>query len=284
MSEVFKSFFKTVSGNEGSLCKYTTRLDTYGCGCEHNCSYCYAKSLLEFRNLWNPKNPKVADIKAIERKIKKIPEGQVIRLGGMTDCMQPAESRHKVTRDTIDLFNSHNGEYLIVTKSHLIAADEYISRLNPKLAHVQISVTCTDDAKALEYEKCSLPSKRLEAVKKLQDAGIDVALRLSPYMAEMIDPKVISSYGIKKCVVEFLRVNHWIEKWFGDKTDLTVYTEKHGNYRHLPLIVKIDLLEDLRNSLPDTVFTVCEDVPDHWEYWKHNVNPNPDDCCNLRHI
>lgn len=28
----FKSFYKTVGGNEGSLCHYPTRLDTYGCG------------------------------------------------------------------------------------------------------------------------------------------------------------------------------------------------------------------------------------------------------------
>lgn len=47
----FKSFYKTVGGGEGSKCYYPTRLDTYGCGCYHNCSYCYAKSLLEFRKL-----------------------------------------------------------------------------------------------------------------------------------------------------------------------------------------------------------------------------------------
>lgn len=59
----FKSFYKEVkTANEGSKCHYTTRLDTYGCGCQHDCSYCYAKSLLEFRNLWDFQNPKVADI------------------------------------------------------------------------------------------------------------------------------------------------------------------------------------------------------------------------------
>ena len=60
MSAEFKSFFKTVIGNEGSLCRCTTRLDTYGCGCEHDCAYCYAKSLLAFRDLWDAKEPKVA--------------------------------------------------------------------------------------------------------------------------------------------------------------------------------------------------------------------------------
>lgn len=28
--------------------------------------------------------------------------------------------------------------------------------------------------------------------------------------------------------------------------------------------------------------SVCEDVPEHWEYWKEHQNPNPDDCFNLR--
>jgi len=69
MSEVveFKSFFKTVEGNEGNKCNYPTRLDTYGKGCSHDCNYCYAKSLLDFRNFWNPENPAVADIEKINK-------------------------------------------------------------------------------------------------------------------------------------------------------------------------------------------------------------------------
>lgn len=42
----FNSPKKTVGGNEGNKCLHNTRLDTYGCGCAHDCSYCYAKSLL----------------------------------------------------------------------------------------------------------------------------------------------------------------------------------------------------------------------------------------------
>ena len=85
----FKSFFKTVKGNEGGKCHYPTRLDTYGCGCQHDCKYCYAKSLLDFRKLWNPHSPSVADPIKVERKIAQIAkqgEIKVIRLGGLTDC------------------------------------------------------------------------------------------------------------------------------------------------------------------------------------------------------
>lgn len=28
--------------------------------------------------------------------------------------------------------------------------------------------------------------------------------------------------------------------------------------------------------------TVCEDVTEHYEYWRDNFNPNRNDCCNLR--
>lgn len=282
MSAEFKSFFKTVTGNEGSLCHYTTRLDTYGCGCEHDCAYCYAKSLLAFRGLWDVKDPKVASLEAIKKKIKRIEPGSILRLGGMTDCLQPAERRQGVTKATIDLLNDACIGYLIVTKSHLIGTDEYLKRLNPKLAHIQITVTNTDDRAALIYERCSFSSKRLDAAAKLQDAGIDVAIRLSPFISEFIDPSVIEKSGVKKIVVEFLRINHWIEKWIGDLIDMTPYTLKRGGYRHLPLEEKICRLDALRVALPGCEFTVCEDVPEHWVYWRDNVNVNPEDCCNLR--
>ena len=87
----FKSVGKTVEGNEGDKCNYPTRLDTYGCGCQHDCSYCYAKSLLSFRGLSNPQSPSVADIKSIAREVKKLPRNKVVRIGGMTDCFQPIE-------------------------------------------------------------------------------------------------------------------------------------------------------------------------------------------------
>ena len=54
MPTEFKSFYKTVGGNEGNKCHYPTRLDTYGCGCSHDCAYCYAKSLLDFPMKGNP--------------------------------------------------------------------------------------------------------------------------------------------------------------------------------------------------------------------------------------
>ena len=79
----YKSFYKRAGGNKGSRCRYPVRLDTYGCGCAHDCGYCYAKSHLDFRGLWHPGDPSVADGGKIRKKLDKVPAGTVLRLGGI---------------------------------------------------------------------------------------------------------------------------------------------------------------------------------------------------------
>lgn len=83
---------------------------------------------MSFRKLWNPVEPSVADIKRIKRVIdKKIEPGEVIRLGGMTDCFQNCEDTYHITKETIKLLNEKRVHYLIVTKNaDLISRDDYI--------------------------------------------------------------------------------------------------------------------------------------------------------------
>ena len=269
---------KTVGGNEGNKCHYPTRLDTYGCGCTHDCKYCYAKSLLDFRNMWNPLNPSVADIEKIKRKIKKLPsDTPAIRLGGMTDCFQPIEKIHRVTYETIKALNKQKIPYLIVTKSAIVADDEYIEIMDKKLTHIQITVTTTDDERSKTYEKASLPSERIRAIEKLQALGFDVTLRLSPYIPEYVDLDILNNVKCDKILVEFLRVNSWIEKWFD--IDYSEYTVKQNSYKHLPLEKKKEYISKITGFKE---ISVCEDETEAYEYWKNNFNHNPKDCCNLR--
>ena len=278
MSKEFKSFFKTVGGNEGNKCHYPTRLDTYGCGCSHDCKYCYAKSLLDFRGLWNPQNPSIADIEKIKRKIAKLPKDiPAIRLGGMTDCFQPIEKNHRITYETIKALNENQIPYLIVTKSAMVADDEYIDILNKDLAHIQITITTTDDALSNTYEKASPPSQRIKAIEKLQNLGFDVSVRLSPYIPEYIDLNILNNIKCDKILIEFLRVNTWIKRWFN--IDYSEYTVKQSGYQHLPLEKKKEYISNIVNFKE---MTVCEDESEAYEYWKNNFNYNSNDCCNLR--
>lgn len=275
----FKSFYKTVGGGEGDRCNYPTRLDLYGCGCQHDCKYCYAKSLLDFRKLWNPQTPTVANIEKVKRKIIKIPNDTCVRLGGMTDCFQPLEKEVRNTYNTILELNKLKKHYLIVTKSHIVADSEYLEILDKDLAHIQISITTTDDELSRTYEKASLPSQRIQAVEKLASLGFDVQVRMSPFIPQYIDIDKINNIKCDKILVEFLRVNTWIKKWFD--IDYSDYTLKEGGYRHLPLENKIEYISKVTGFKE---ITVCEDVDEHYKYWQENLNANKNDCCNLRGI
>ena len=272
----YKSPFKIVEGNEGNKCNYPIRIDTYS-SCQHDCKYCYAKSLLDFRGMWDAKHPSVGDFSKIARAIKKIPSGQVVRLGGMTDCFQPIEAIHKITYKTIRLLNRRKIPQLIVTKSDMVA--DYMDILDKDLAHIQITVTPLDDKLCATYEKASPPSKRIQAIKKLQKAGYDVQLRLFPFIPEFVDMERLNNLGIDKILIEFLRVNTWIQKWFD--IDYTDYTVKQSGYQHLPLPKKIQYISMITGFKE---MTVCEDEDKAYQYWKYNFNHNKDDCCNLRGI
>ena len=243
----------------------------------HNC---YAKSLLDFRNLWDAEHPAVADIEKIRRKIAKLPKDTpAIRLGGMTDCFQPIEKHYRNTYYTIKALNEYKIPYLIVTKGAIVADPEYLEILDKDLAHIQVTVTTTDDDlyRKLNYEKASLPSERIKAIETLQANGFDVQLRLSPFIPQYVDYNVLNNVKCDKILVEFLRVNTWIKKWFD--IDYSDWTEKQSGYQHLPLEKKKELLKNITGFKE---ITVCEDFTEHYDYWKNNFNHNPDDCCNLR--
>lgn len=274
----FKSFFKDVDNRKfNTWCRWTKRLDTYGCGCAHDCKYCYAKSLLNFRGLWNATAPAVADLKKIEARIKKLPAGSIVRLGGMTDCFQPIEKQLRVTYETIKLLNKYGIGYLIVTKSHIIADDEYIAILDKNLAHIQITVTTTDDELCKRYENASPPSMRIAAIEKLHALGYDVSVRLSPFIPQFVDVDKINAIKCDKILIEFLKVNTWVRKWFD--IDYSEYSLKFGGYWHLQLERKIELVSLITGFQQ---VSVGEYVQEHYEYFRDNVNWNPMDCCNLR--
>ena len=135
----FKSPYKQLNRKVNTWCKYTKRLDTYGCGCQHDCKYCYAKGLLDFRGFWN--SPRTANLYKIKTKIRNLKTSDVVRMGSMTDCFQPIELKERVTHSTIKMLNAHKISYLIVTKSSIVSNDEYLKIYDPVLAHFQISIS-----------------------------------------------------------------------------------------------------------------------------------------------
>ena len=185
--EEFKSFYKRGDRKVNTWCRWNDRIDPYGRGCAHDCSYCYAKSLLDFRKLWNPAEPAVADKRKIRGLVSRLPKDKVIRIGGMTDPFQPIELKCRVTYALLEALKYYRIPYLIVTKSDLIASPEYVALLDRDLSHIQITITTLDDALARTYEHAPAPSRRVAAIERLQELGFDIQVRLSPFIPEYVD-------------------------------------------------------------------------------------------------
>lgn len=281
MKEKFeKSGYAVCKNADDPVCKHRKRLDTYGLGCQHSCPYCYAASIYRRHNMWRGTRPLVADIGEIEYTVKKcLKPGEIVRLGGMTDCFQPTEKHEQITYETIKLLNARRIHYIIVTKSNLIASDEYLSIIDPELAHIQISITTTDDVKASLYEIAADPSDRIAAVEKLSALGFDCTLRLSPFDPQLIDYSKVCNIQCPKLLTGFYFVNESMKRLF--PIDYSNYTYNDGtSYMHLPLEKKIEFIQPFIGHFDE--ISVCDDCVTHHNYWRDNFNPNPADCCNLR--
>ena len=190
----FKSFIGIPGGSETQKCFYPLKVDTYGRGCSSDCVYCYAKSTMAWRKMWDSYNPATSDFDDINKLFvdsfsgKK--KGKIadlirmkypVRLGGMTDCFALAEKKSKVSLKLLKLLKEYQYPYLILTKNNIIAEKEYMDALQPELAYIQFSITTPYDEQSRIYESgASSTSERLEAAKLLSNNGFTVAGRICP--------------------------------------------------------------------------------------------------------
>jgi DNA repair photolyase len=166
-------------------------------GCEFACKYCYARYTHEFMEMRDGAEfeqkiyvkQHTADL--LRRDLKKVKLGEVIALGTATDPYQPAERRYEVTRGILEEFARHRGfELGIVTKSNLVVRDLDLLRefaLNNALSiHVTITTLDVELARILE-PRAPRPDLRIDAVRQLSEAGIDVGVSSSPVLPGITD-------------------------------------------------------------------------------------------------
>jgi DNA repair photolyase len=166
-------------------------------GCEHGCIYCYARPAHAYMGLspgldFESKlffKPEAAAL--LERELSSpryVPE--VIHIGGNTDPHQPQERRLHVTRQVIEVLSRFNHPFSIITKSALILRDlDLIAPMAKRnLARVAISVTTLDRKLARSMEpRAATPEKRLDAIRRLSDAGVPTVVMFAPCIPGLND-------------------------------------------------------------------------------------------------
>ena len=167
-------------------------------GCEFGCRYCYARYTHEFMGLnrWEDFEEKIfvkrdaARILARELTPDRL-AGQSIALGTATDPYQPAERRYRVTRSLLEILAMARDLSLsITTKGDLITRDlDLLGRISARSSlQVNMTVTTLDRnlARVLEF-RAPRPDLRLQALRRLREAGITAGVTVSPILPDITD-------------------------------------------------------------------------------------------------
>jgi DNA repair photolyase len=166
-------------------------------GCEHGCVYCYARPSHAYLGL-SPgldfETRIFAKTNAAEllRKELAVPgyRCSAMALGANTDPYQPAEREFRITRSILELLAECQHPFTIVTKNALVERDlDLIAPMAAKeMARVYISVTNLDAELARKLEpRASAPYRRLEAIKRLVDAGVPCGVLVAPVIPFITD-------------------------------------------------------------------------------------------------
>jgi len=166
-------------------------------GCEFACKYCYARYTHEFMEMRDGVDfeqkiyvkQHAADL--LRQELRQVKPGQEIAIGTATDPYQPAERRYEVTRAILEELSRHEGlELGIVTKSNLVLRDVDVLRQVARRNRLSVSLTITtlkvDLARILE-PRAPRPDLRLEAMRQLNQAGINAGVICAPVLPGITD-------------------------------------------------------------------------------------------------
>jgi DNA repair photolyase len=188
-----------ITRNESPDISFDRSINPYR-GCEHGCIYCFARPTHAYMGLSagldfeaklfaKPDAPRL-----LERELAK-PDYKLrpIAIGTNTDPYQPIEKEWRIMRQILEVLKEANHPVMIVTKSAMVTRDiDVLAPMAEKgLARVGISVTTLDRKLARSMEpRASTPTKRLEALRAISEAGIPAGVLVAPIIPALNDHEI----------------------------------------------------------------------------------------------
>src|SRR6202789_2713455 len=175
-------------------------------GCEHGCIYCYARPTHEFLgfsaglDFESKIMVKQNAPELLRRELSSLKwRPQFIVMSGVTDCYQPVGRKLKLTRRCLEVLLEFRNPVAIITKNFLVTRDlDLLAGLaKHQCASVCLSVTTLDnDLRKVMEPRTSPPAARLNAIRKLSEAGVPVSVNVAPIIPGLTDhelPKILQA-------------------------------------------------------------------------------------------
>lgn len=231
-----------ISRNNSPDIPFETSVNPYR-GCEHGCIYCFARPTHEYLGFsagldFETRILVKHEAAELLRKELASPRWtpQPIAMSGVTDPYQPVERKLGITRACLEVLAEFRNPVAMVTKNHLVTRDADL--LGELAAHqaavVNISITTLNEKLQRVMEpRASTPARRLEAVRKLTEAGVPVRVLVAPVVPGLTDhemPAIVAAAagaGAKAASYIPLRLPHglkdlfqdWLQTHFPDRKD-----------------------------------------------------------------
>lgn len=159
-------------------------------GCEHGCIYCFARPTHAYLGL-SPgldfETRLYAKVNAPELLRQELASPShtpsPIAMGVNTDAYQPCERHYRITRQLLEILWECKHPVGLISKSSLIERDMDLlaPMASQNLAVVCITLTTLDHQLSRRLEpRAASPSRRLQTIHRLTEAGIPVAVNLAP--------------------------------------------------------------------------------------------------------
>jgi len=188
-----------ITRNESPDIAFDQSINPYR-GCEHGCSYCFARPAHAYMGLSPGLDfethlfTKAGAAALLERELsapRYLPK--TIAIGTNTDPYQPIERDQRVMRELLEVLHRAKHPVAIVTKSALVLRD--LDLLAPMaeqgLVKVAMSITTLDPILARKMEpRAASPEKRLDAIRQLSEAGIPAAVLVAPIIPAINDAEI----------------------------------------------------------------------------------------------
>lgn len=159
-------------------------------GCYHGCLYCYARLYTRDRYISDNWGEVVAVKKnllsVLQREVNSVKRG-VVGVGTITDPYQPVEAIYKLSRGSIEILATKKFPISIQTKSSLILRDIDLLTKYRDLIDVGITITSTDNSMTFLEPRASPPWARINAIRKLSEAGVKVWIFFGPIVPGIND-------------------------------------------------------------------------------------------------
>jgi DNA repair photolyase len=166
-------------------------------GCAHRCTFCYVRAF-ELRadrpadaRYGTSIRVKVNVVEVLRRELaRRSWRGEDVAIGAATDPYQPAEGRYRLTRGCLEALADTANPFAIITRSPLIVRDVDVLAEAARRAQVSVvfSVPTLDPEVWRRTEPSTPPPhRRLQALTRLVDAGIQASVGMAPILPGVSD-------------------------------------------------------------------------------------------------